>query len=72
MPLGYPVSHDLNSPNRPVRTRMPGGVAGVQPLMAAPYADVRRATKAPESMRVPVRPARAWTWVSYERAVARD
>ena len=43
MPLGYPVSHDLNSPNRPVRTRMPGGVAGVQPLMAAPYADVRPA-----------------------------
>jgi len=26
----YPVSHDLNSSNRPVRARMPGGVAGAQ------------------------------------------
>ena len=25
---GYPVSVDLNFSNRPVRTRMPGGVAG--------------------------------------------
>ena len=31
-------SHDLNFSNRPVRTRMPGGVAGAQ-LQAAPYAD---------------------------------
>jgi len=30
---------DLKLSNRPVRTRMPGGVAGVQPTMAAPYAD---------------------------------
>ena len=30
---------DLKLSNRPVRTRMPGGVAGVQPIMAAPYAD---------------------------------
>jgi hypothetical protein len=27
--------------NRPVRTRMPGGVAGVPPRMEAPYADLR-------------------------------
>ena len=26
----YPVSHDLNFSNRPVQTRMPGGVAGAQ------------------------------------------
>jgi hypothetical protein len=32
------IISDLNSSNRPVRTRMPGGVAGVQPC-AAPYAD---------------------------------
>ena len=29
----------LNFSNRPVRTRMPGGVAGAQSMMAAPYAD---------------------------------
>jgi len=28
--LEYPDSHDLNSSNRLVRTRMPGGVAGAQ------------------------------------------
>jgi hypothetical protein len=27
---GFPGSHDLNFSNRPVRTRMPGGVAGAQ------------------------------------------
>jgi hypothetical protein len=32
--------HDLKLSNRPVRTRMPGGVAGAQPIMAAPYADL--------------------------------
>ena len=32
-------SHDLNFSNRPVRTRMPGGVAGAQSIMAAPCAD---------------------------------
>jgi hypothetical protein len=37
--LAYPDSHDFNFTNRPVRTRMPGGVAGVQSMMAAPYAD---------------------------------
>ena len=31
--------HDLKLSNRPVRTRMPGGVAGVPPIMGAPYAD---------------------------------
>ncbi len=41
----YPVSHDLNFSNRPVRTRMPGGVAGAQPLMAAPYADLNNLMK---------------------------
>ena len=35
----YPDSHNLKLSNRPVRTRMPGGVAGVQSLWAAPYAD---------------------------------
>ena len=30
---------DLNDSNRPVRTRMPGGVAGAQSTMTAPYAD---------------------------------
>ena len=29
---------DLNRFNRPVRTRMPGGVAGAQLEIAAPYA----------------------------------
>jgi hypothetical protein len=37
--LEYPDSHDLNFSNRQVRTRMPGGVAGAQSVMAAPYAD---------------------------------
>jgi hypothetical protein len=36
---GYQDCPDLKLSNRPVRTRMPGGVAGVQPIMAAPYAD---------------------------------
>ena len=35
----YPVSPDLNDSNRPVRTRMPGGVAGAQFIRTAPYAD---------------------------------
>ena len=35
----YPDSHDLKLSNRPVRTRMPGGVAGAPPMMEAPYAD---------------------------------
>ena len=39
--LVYPDSHDLNFSNRPVRTRMPGGVAGAQSAMAAPYADFK-------------------------------
>ena len=34
---------DLKLSNRPVRTRMPGGVAGVPPTMEVPYADVRPA-----------------------------
>ena len=29
----------LNHSNRPVRTRMPGGVGGAQLIMAAPYPD---------------------------------
>jgi hypothetical protein len=37
---GLPAYH-LNHSNRPVRTRMPGGVGGVQPVMAAPYPDAR-------------------------------
>ena len=37
----FPDSHDLNFSNRPVRTRMPGGVAGAQSVMAAPYADLK-------------------------------
>ena len=35
---GLPVYY-LNHSNRPVRTRMPGGVGGAQLIMAAPYAD---------------------------------
>jgi len=31
-----PDSHDLKLSNRPVRTRMPGGVAGAPPIMGAP------------------------------------
>ena len=34
---------DLNCFNRPVRTRMPGDVGGEQPIMGAPYPDVRLA-----------------------------
>lgn len=30
---------DPNSPSGPVRTRMSGGVAGAQSIMAVPYAD---------------------------------
>jgi hypothetical protein len=32
-------SHNLNFSNRPVRTRTPGGVAGVSPITGTPYAD---------------------------------
>lgn len=35
----YLDSHNLNFSNRPVRIRMPGGVAGVQSTKTAPYAD---------------------------------
>jgi len=35
---GLPVYY-LNHSNRPVRTRMPGGVGGAQLIMAAPYPD---------------------------------
>jgi hypothetical protein len=35
----YRACPDLKLSNRPVRTRMPGGVAGVPPIMEAPYAD---------------------------------
>ena len=35
---GLPEYH-LNHSNRPVRTRMPGGVGGAQSIMAAPYPD---------------------------------
>ena len=37
---GYQGCRDLKLSNRPVRTRMPGGVAGVPPIMEAPYADL--------------------------------
>jgi hypothetical protein len=33
------VSPDFKRSNHPVRIRMPGGVAGAQPIMAATYAD---------------------------------
>ncbi|WP_223462445.1 hypothetical protein, partial [Pseudomonas sp. A-R-26] len=36
----FHVSPDLNPSNRPVRTRMPGGVAGVRSMKAVPYADL--------------------------------
>ena len=35
---GMPVRY-INHSNRPVRTRMPGGVAGARLTIAAPYAD---------------------------------
>jgi hypothetical protein len=41
-------SHNLNLSNRPVRTRMPGGVAGEQPMKAVPYADCALQTFLPE------------------------
>jgi hypothetical protein len=35
--LAVPVSHDLNFSNRPVRTRMPGGVGGARSgILTAP------------------------------------
>ncbi len=37
--MGVPDCPDLKLSNRPVRTRMPGGVAGEPPIMQAPYAD---------------------------------
>jgi hypothetical protein len=38
--LAYPDSHDLNYSNRPVRTRMPGGVGGERTgFLAGPYPD---------------------------------
>ena len=41
MGWGCQACPDLKLTNRPVRTRMPGGVAGVPP-MEAPYADRAR------------------------------
>ena len=35
----FPAYADLNFSNRPVRTRMPGGVGGVRSLLAGPYPD---------------------------------
>jgi hypothetical protein len=35
---------DLKLSNRPVRTRMPGGVGGAQPTMTDPYPDFRTST----------------------------
>jgi hypothetical protein len=37
--LGVAVFHDLNFSNRPVRTRMPGGVRGVRSVMISHYPD---------------------------------
>ncbi len=37
--LECPGSPNLNLSNRPVRTRMPGGVAGARSNTIAPYAD---------------------------------
>ena len=37
--LACPASLNLNYSNRPVRTRMPGGVAGERPVNGCPYAD---------------------------------
>jgi hypothetical protein len=37
--LEFPAYADLNEPNRPVRTRMPGGVGGVRSLLTGPYPD---------------------------------
>jgi len=42
--LEFPDSHDLNFSNRPVRTRMPGGVAGAQPH-SCPTADFQMTQK---------------------------
>ncbi|WP_224790308.1 hypothetical protein, partial [Pseudomonas fluorescens] len=36
----FHVSPDLNLSNRPVRTRMPGGVAGARSMTTVPYADL--------------------------------
>ena len=37
----FPGSHDLNYSNRPVRTRMPGGVGGDRSgTLTAPYPDM--------------------------------
>ena len=48
-----PAAHDLNSSNRPVRTRMPGGVAGERPKRSSPMPIVvipgRREASNPES-----------------------
>ncbi len=60
--LGLPrLSHDLNFSNRPVRTRMPGGVGGVRPRMAGPYPDCamrvgRHATRMTDHTAFCVRP----------------
>ena len=35
------LQSDLNYFNRPVRTRMPGGVGGVRSVMTGPYPDYR-------------------------------
>jgi hypothetical protein len=35
--LGVPASHDLTLANRPLLTRMPGGVIGAQSIMTAPF-----------------------------------
>jgi len=37
--LEFPAYADLNFSNRPVRTRMPGGVGGVRSSLTGPYPD---------------------------------
>jgi len=43
--LGNPRLSNLNFLNLPVRTRMPGGVAGARPFMIDPYADYNQTGK---------------------------
>ena len=57
MDLEYPDSHDLNFSNRPVRTRMPGGVAGAQSMMTAPYADCERSSEIRTQLKTSFLPA---------------
>jgi hypothetical protein len=51
-------AHDLNFTNRPVRTRLPGGVAGAAGVTRRPYADCAQHVHTQACLGAP----ESWEW----------